>query len=140
MAMPDLDDYWELPLPVLQNTHGQRAARGPQMIFLGSPGAEKAAYASRLAKLLNVPHISMGHLLRKEASTPSAYSKQVRVRFFDCVQHLLCSGVTHFKHGCLQGKKIKPFYCPTWSTKNKMHSVQHRSPIDLSHYMNGMSE
>lgn len=67
MAVND-DEYWELPLPVMQDTHGQRSGRGPQWVFLGSPGVGKATYASRLAKLLNVPHISMGNLLRKEAS------------------------------------------------------------------------
>lgn len=76
MAVQDFD-YWELPLPVLQDTNAQRTGRGPQWIFLGSPGVGKATYASRLAKLLNVPHISMGSLLRKEASLPTAFAKEL---------------------------------------------------------------
>eukprot|EP00250_Pteridium_aquilinum_P024531 c29211_g1_i1 orf=459-1301(+) len=76
MAVQDFE-YWELPLPMLQDTHGQRTGRGPQWIFLGSPGVGKTTYASRLAKLLNVPHISMGTLLRKEASMSTAFSKEL---------------------------------------------------------------
>ncbi|KAI5067987.1 hypothetical protein GOP47_0016332 [Adiantum capillus-veneris] len=76
MAVQDFD-YWELPLPVLHDTHAQRTGRGPQWIFLGSPGVGKATYASRLAKLLNVPHISMGSLLRKEASLPTSFAKEL---------------------------------------------------------------
>ncbi|MCO5567218.1 hypothetical protein L7F22_020907 [Adiantum nelumboides] len=76
MAMQDYE-YWELPLPLLQDTHAQRTGRGPQWIFLGSPGVGKATYASRLAKILNVPHISMGSLLRKEASLPTALAKEL---------------------------------------------------------------
>ncbi|KAH7427575.1 hypothetical protein KP509_10G050100 [Ceratopteris richardii] len=70
-------DYWELPLPVLQDTHGQKTGRGPQWIFLGSRGVKKATYAGRLAKLLNVPHISMGSLLREEALLSTPLSKEI---------------------------------------------------------------
>lgn len=76
MAVQDYE-YWELPLPVLQDTHGQRTGRGLQWVFLGTPGVGKTTYASRLAKLLNVPHISMGNLLRKEASMSTAFSKEL---------------------------------------------------------------
>lgn len=76
MALQDCE-YWELPLPVMHDTHGQRTGRGPQWIFLGSPGVGKATYASRLAKLLNVPHISMGNLLQKEVSMSTAFSKEL---------------------------------------------------------------
>jgi adenylate kinase len=70
---------WELPLPVLQDvTSGQKTGRGPQWVFLGSPGVGKSTYAARLAKLLNVPHISMGSLLHNEASKSTTFGKEVR--------------------------------------------------------------
>ena len=69
---------WELPLPVLHDmTSGQRTGRGPQWVFLGSPGVGKSTYATRLAKILNVPHISMGNLLHKEASKSTTFGMEV---------------------------------------------------------------
>ncbi|KAH7292121.1 hypothetical protein KP509_29G052600 [Ceratopteris richardii] len=76
VAMQDFE-YWELPLPVLQDTHGQSTGRGPQWVFLGTSGVKKSSYAGRLAKLLDVPHISMGSLLRKEASLDNPLAKEL---------------------------------------------------------------
>ena len=78
--MEDESDFksWELPLPILQDmTSGQKTGRGPQWVFLGSPGVGKSTYATRLAKILNVPHISMGSLLHKEASKSTTFGMEV---------------------------------------------------------------
>lgn len=69
----DEEEQWELPFPCLQNTQGHRSGGGPQWVFLASPGVDKGTYASRLAKLLGVPHISMGDLLRNSSQ---AFSKE----------------------------------------------------------------
>lgn len=53
--------------------------RGVQWVFLGCPGVGKGTYASRLAKLLQVPHIAMGDLVRQELSQTSSMAKQVCV-------------------------------------------------------------
>jgi len=48
--------------------------RNMQWVFLGSPGVGKGTYASRLSRLLGIPHIATGDLLREELaqSGPSA--------------------------------------------------------------------
>jgi adenylate kinase len=51
--------------------------RGPQWVFLGCPGVGKGTYASRLSKLVDVPHIAMGDLVREELKSKSSLSKQV---------------------------------------------------------------
>jgi hypothetical protein len=62
--------------------------RGVQWVFLGCPGVGKGTYASRLAKLLQVPHIAMGDLVRQELSQTSSMAKQVcvcgRARYMIC--------------------------------------------------------
>ncbi|KAH9314139.1 hypothetical protein KI387_022766 [Taxus chinensis] len=49
-------------------------ARNIQWIFLGCPGVGKGTYASRLSKLMGIPHIATGDLVREELtqSGPSA--------------------------------------------------------------------
>jgi hypothetical protein len=61
-----------------------RAAKGrrrrrtkSQWVFLGCPGVDKGTYAIRLSKLLQVPHIAMGNLVRQELSKSSSMAKQV---------------------------------------------------------------
>lgn len=52
------------------------SAEGKKLVwvFLGAPGVGKGTYASRVAKLLGVPHVSAGDLVRDEirAGTPLA--------------------------------------------------------------------
>ncbi|CAM6073608.1 unnamed protein product, partial [Sphagnum tenellum] len=55
----------------------ERGGRGVQWVFLGCPGVGKGTYASRLAKLLQVPHIAMGDLVRQELSQTSSMAKQL---------------------------------------------------------------
>ncbi|CAK9881849.1 unnamed protein product [Sphagnum jensenii] len=56
---------------------GGGGGRGVQWVFLGCPGVGKGTYASRLAKLLQVPHIAMGDLVRQELSQTSSMAKQL---------------------------------------------------------------
>jgi adenylate kinase len=48
-----------------------------QWVLIGDPGAKKHVYAEKLSKLLEVPHISMGTLLRQELNLNSSVYKQV---------------------------------------------------------------
>ncbi|KAK1257015.1 hypothetical protein QJS04_geneDACA025047 [Acorus gramineus] len=56
---------------------GSREWRGVQWVFMGTPGAQKHVYASRLSKLLEVPYISMGGLVRQELSPTSSLYRQI---------------------------------------------------------------
>ncbi|XP_076936100.1 putative adenylate kinase 6, chloroplastic [Bidens hawaiensis] len=51
--------------------------RSVQWVFLGCPGVGKGTYASRLSKLLGVPHIATGDLVRDELSTKGPLSPQL---------------------------------------------------------------
>lgn len=48
-----------------------------QWVFLGCPGVGKGTYASRLSKLLAVPHIATGDLVRDELSSKGPLSSQL---------------------------------------------------------------
>jgi len=56
------------------------AAAGQRLnwVFLGAPGVGKGTYASRVAKLLGVPHVSAGDLVRDEIKAGSELAKEVR--------------------------------------------------------------
>lgn len=71
-------DFFPVPLTNVEDVHRQEERRGPHWVFLGCPGVGKGTYASRLAKLVGVPHIAMGDLVRQELKSTSAMSKQVR--------------------------------------------------------------
>jgi adenylate kinase len=51
--------------------------RNVQWVFLGCPGVGKGTYASRLCKLLGVPHIATGDLVREELASSGPLSQQV---------------------------------------------------------------
>ncbi|XP_057511723.1 probable adenylate kinase 6, chloroplastic [Actinidia eriantha] len=51
--------------------------RSVQWVFLGCPGVGKGTYASRLSKLLGVPHISTGDLVREELSSHGPLASQL---------------------------------------------------------------
>jgi 2-phosphoglycerate kinase len=68
------DEYQEYPWV---NAGLEEQGRGVQWVFLGCPGVGKGTYASRLAKLLQVPHIAMGDLVRQELSYATPIAKQV---------------------------------------------------------------
>ena len=47
-------------------------------VFLGAPGVGKGTYASRMAKQMGVPHISMGDLVRAEIKGETALGKEMK--------------------------------------------------------------
>lgn len=51
--------------------------RNVQWVFLGCPGVGKGTYAARLSKLLGVPHIATGDLVRHELATGGPLSSQL---------------------------------------------------------------
>jgi adenylate kinase len=61
----------------MADSEGSVPNRGVQWVFIGSPGAKRHVYAVRLAKLLEVPHISMASLVRQDLSPRSSLYKQV---------------------------------------------------------------
>ncbi|KAH7518835.1 hypothetical protein FEM48_Zijuj09G0213500 [Ziziphus jujuba var. spinosa] len=81
----DYDDYYEEedhqllrhePKPMV-GTDGWVPERGVQWVLMGDRGAKKHVYAERLSKLLEVPHISMGSLVRQELNPRSSLYKQI---------------------------------------------------------------
>ncbi|KAL1564298.1 adenylate kinase [Salvia divinorum] len=58
-------DGWETP------------GRGVQWVIMGDPLARRHVYAQRLSKLLDVPHISMGSLVRQELNPNSPLYKMI---------------------------------------------------------------
>jgi adenylate kinase len=49
-----------------------------KMILLGPPGAGKGTYASRLATILKLPHISSGDIVRDEIKTQTELGNAIR--------------------------------------------------------------
>lgn len=56
---------------------GSAPRRGVQWVLIGDPGVKKHVYAEKLSKLLEVPHISMGSLVRQELNPSSSLYKQI---------------------------------------------------------------
>jgi nucleoside-triphosphatase THEP1 len=54
------------------------AAHGNNLVFLGAPGVGKGTFAGRIAKLLNVPAISTGDIMRAEIKAGSALGQRVK--------------------------------------------------------------
>ncbi|ERN06911.1 probable adenylate kinase 7, mitochondrial [Amborella trichopoda] len=52
--------------------------RGVQWVLIGSPGVQKRLYAGHLARLLGVPHISMGSLVRQHLPLSKQISNAMR--------------------------------------------------------------
>lgn len=97
----DYDDYYEEedhqllrhePKPMV-GTDGWVPERGVQWVLMGDRGVKKHVYAERLSKLLEVPHISMGSLVRQELNPRSSLYKQVDFSIF---LFLLVSGFLLF--------------------------------------------
>ncbi|XP_077229100.1 P-loop containing nucleoside triphosphate hydrolases superfamily protein isoform X2 [Tasmannia lanceolata] len=60
----------------MADSYGSMAGRGVHWVVIGNPSVEKHVYAGRLSKLLEVPHISMGTLVRQELNPRSSLYKQ----------------------------------------------------------------
>mmetsp|Transcript_42064 Transcript_42064/g.51003 ORF Transcript_42064/g.51003 Transcript_42064/m.51003 type:complete len:289 (-) Transcript_42064:195-1061(-) len=56
----------------------QSLGENTNWIFLGPPGVGKGTYSKRLAKLVGVPHISTGDLVREEIKTGSELGTQMK--------------------------------------------------------------
>lgn len=65
------------PKPNLKLIRKDPEDRNVQWVFLGCPGVGKGTYASRLCKLLGVPHIATGDLVREELASSGPLSQQV---------------------------------------------------------------
>ncbi|KAG8384954.1 hypothetical protein BUALT_Bualt04G0171800 [Buddleja alternifolia] len=55
----------------------ETVGRGVQWVIMGDPMVRRHVYAARLAKLLDVPHISMGSLVRQELNPNSPLYKKI---------------------------------------------------------------
>lgn len=64
-----------------EGSDGCVPGRGVQWVIIGDPMAKRHVYAERLSKLLGVPHISMGTLVRQELHPHSSLYKQVGLIF-----------------------------------------------------------
>ncbi|XP_047314143.1 probable adenylate kinase 7, mitochondrial [Impatiens glandulifera] len=77
----DDDDYYEDQNnefnPTRDNSQSSVPRRGIQWVIMGNPLAKKHLYADRLSKLLQVPYISMGTLVRQELQHSSSLYKQI---------------------------------------------------------------
>ncbi|KMZ59398.1 Adenylate kinase [Zostera marina] len=56
---------------------GNAEGRDVRWVFIGSPGIQKHVYASRISKLLDVPYISIGSLVRQELHPRSSLYKKI---------------------------------------------------------------
>lgn len=66
----------------VESSGWETIARGVQWVIMGDPMVRRHVYAERLANLLDVPHISMGSLLRQELNPRSPlYKKVIFLRF-----------------------------------------------------------
>lgn len=87
----DYDCYYEPEEPqgkenwtVTEESKDWVSERGVHWVIMGDPMAKRHVYAERLSKLLDVPHISMGTLVRQELHPHSSIYKQVpRFLFFN---------------------------------------------------------
>ncbi|KAK3036465.1 hypothetical protein RJ639_030064 [Escallonia herrerae] len=61
----------------LEDSEGSVSGRGVQWVVIGDRMAKRSVYAERLSKLLEVPHISMGTLVRQELHPQSFLYKQI---------------------------------------------------------------
>ncbi|XP_050234852.1 probable adenylate kinase 7, mitochondrial [Mercurialis annua] len=66
-----------LPETIFDSAEAANWGRGVQWVLIGDPGAKKHVYAEKLSKLLEIPHISMGTLLRQELNPRSSLYKQI---------------------------------------------------------------
>ncbi|VFQ73498.1 unnamed protein product [Cuscuta campestris] len=61
----------------VEDSDGSLPGRGVQWVIIGDPMAKRNVYAEWLSKLLGVPHISMGSLVRQELHPHCSLHKQI---------------------------------------------------------------
>lgn len=63
---------------LIEESNGWKTpGRGVHWVIMGDPTSSRHVYADRLSKLLDVPHISMGSLVRQELHPASPLYKQI---------------------------------------------------------------
>ncbi|XP_060189032.1 probable adenylate kinase 7, mitochondrial [Lycium barbarum] len=78
LADYDYDDYeYYEETRVMEESEGSVPRRGVQWVIMGDPMAQRHVYAQWLSKLLDVPHISMGSLVRQELHPRSSLYKKI---------------------------------------------------------------
>eukprot|EP00249_Psilotum_nudum_P034777 c54291_g1_i1 orf=230-754(+) len=76
-ALPVPSKSWRIASASCDAQNKQASERGMHWIFLGCPGVGKGTYASRLSKLLNIPHIAMGDLVREELVQVTPFAEKL---------------------------------------------------------------
>lgn len=103
------DDESELRGGAMEESEGSKLGRGVQWVVIGEPGAKKHVYAEWLSKLLDVPHISLGSLVRQELSPHSSLYKQIEssVNSGKLVPEDIIFGLLtkRLEEGCSRGEK-----------------------------------
>ncbi|KAJ7970632.1 Adenylate kinase family protein [Quillaja saponaria] len=88
-AQYDYDDYQEeyeqyrdqnCKIPMVESEQWT-PERGVQWVMIGESRVKRHMYAERLSRLLEVPHISMGTLVRQELNPRSSLCLQVFILF-----------------------------------------------------------
>eukprot|EP00252_Welwitschia_mirabilis_P024940 TRINITY_DN761_c0_g2_i1.p1 TRINITY_DN761_c0_g2~~TRINITY_DN761_c0_g2_i1.p1 ORF type:complete len:285 (+),score=67.06 TRINITY_DN761_c0_g2_i1:182-1036(+) len=73
--------HWERVAGVAEPWNSRRKEhdmdRNVQWVFLGCPGVGKGTYAGRLSKLLGIPHIATGDLVREELASSGPSSTEL---------------------------------------------------------------
>ncbi|KAL4369296.1 hypothetical protein GQ457_05G011100 [Hibiscus cannabinus] len=83
LELPYYDEYYDCEQAHRRSAQpkidvdGSATERGVQWVLIGEPGVKRHAFAERLSKLLEVPHISMGTLVRQELNPRSSLYKQI---------------------------------------------------------------
>lgn len=62
---------------LLTHHHHTQEVFTKRVMLLGAPGVGKGTYASRAAKVLNIPHLAAGDMIRAEIKSQSALGKQM---------------------------------------------------------------
>lgn len=76
-AQLDYDNYYSYEGEEEESDGWETPGRGVQWVIMGDPLVRRHVYAHRLAKLLDVPHISMGSLVRQELNPDSSIHRKV---------------------------------------------------------------
>ncbi|KAL8471130.1 hypothetical protein ACS0TY_028097 [Phlomoides rotata] len=80
-AQLDYDYYYDYEVEpqggTMESDGWETIGRGVQWVIMGDPMVRRHVYAERLAKLLDVPHISMGSLVRQELNPRSPLYKKI---------------------------------------------------------------